>query len=206
MADVLDLPTEEGFVLRDITTYHNQVYDFDAAQKEPFPYHRKLGMTHGSRGIIATYTVNVVPQAMGFASSDEAFESVRAHLIKAVSRHVFTDVLRNQGNVWHCAALAVVEGSTVSYISSDYLSTVTHSAYPTSQPTVLRVKLYRNRTGIIAGTIVGVTAFIIAVMVASYFFKPASPEGTSDAAEPVQQQGAAAQHQGEPEYFPSNSE
>jgi hypothetical protein len=175
VTDLLNLFPEEGFVMRGVAEYHNQIYDspetapgaYDGINSRPAS--RRLGMTHGSRGIVVTYTVNVVPQALGYADSDSAFEGVKAKLVKAVTRHVFTDVARNQAMIWGCDALLVIEGATITHVSSDYLSTVTHSSYPTSSPTIVpRVRKQKNRTGVIAGVLVGVTVFIAAVMVAMY--------------------------------------
>lgn len=165
---LLNLPPLEGFELNTVFSYHNQVYDTPLSTVA----NRKLGMTHGSRGIVVIYTLNIVPTAIGFSDSNAAFEAIKAKLVKAVTRHVFTDVARTQALNWNCAALQVIEGSTLTHMSSDYLSIVTHSAFPTSSPTSLHVKRQRNRTGVIAGTVVGVTAFVIAVMV--FYLKKSS--------------------------------
>lgn len=175
LADVLNLDPEEGIEFTDVEIYENQVYDptmygFPAVHFDAID-HRRLGQTHGSRGVQLSYRVYFVPSAIGFSDSDAAFASVQEHLVKAVERHVLTDVFRTSGLTWGCDALTLTEGTSVTYMSDFYSSIVTHSAYPTGAPTSIYASRHRNRAGVIAGVLLGVTAFVVVVMIATFGVK-----------------------------------
>lgn len=158
MCDLLD---EEGFTFRgEAKDYNNQVFD------PQYEYTvRKLGQTKGSLGVVVEAELHAFPSKMGY-NDDAAFEFVRLSLKRGVDQHMFISVLRDMARYWSCPAVTVAEGVSLVYISESYESVILHSSYPTSKPTIVpRVVKTLNRNGIIAGTIVGVTAFLIFVMV-----------------------------------------
>lgn len=192
LSDILEIRPVEGFKLQsDPVDYFNQIFDFKSLNERPYVpipesvfadaamstsaevsaagrvhIRRRLGQNHGSIGSTLSYTLYIRPAALGFASNDEAYFSTRNDLLESLDRGVFVDVLRVKATAVGCDALARVEGSSATFISSDYLSTVTHSSRPTSMPSqVPRVRRAYNFAGIMAGTIVGITAFIVLGMV-----------------------------------------
>jgi hypothetical protein len=184
LAEILDLPEREGLELHgNAVEYFNQIYDYDFMSIRANPSAtsfmslsnlsgwtnytgRRLGQTHGSIGSTLQYTILVDTSRLGLTDADTAYWNTRADLLESLERHVFTDVVRVKAANNGCAALAAIEGSTITYFSYDYLSTVTHSSYPTSMPSmIMRVRRPYNFDGIIAGTIVGITAFIIVGMI-----------------------------------------
>lgn len=179
VAKLLDTFTEEGFKFRGRAVYYeNEIYDQDTTSTVAGPDHiqrpnehgRALGMTHGSRGAQVTYTVFVVPTAIGFSDSDAAYKYTKNVLLKSEDRGIFAGLLRDQADFWSCEALQVTEGTTITFVSSDYQSVVTHSAYPTSFPTLLpRVERPRNFVGVITGVLLGVSAFIALSMYLAFY-------------------------------------
>ena len=187
LSDILEIRPVEGFKLQsDPVDYFNQVFDFNGQIERPYVpvtnseavisaetltagrlyIRRRLGQNHGSIGSTLSYTLYIRPASLGFASNDEAYFNTRSDLLESLDRGVFVDVLRVKATAAGCDALARVEGSSATFISSDYLSTVTHSSRPTSMPSqVPRVRRAYNFAGIMAGTIVGITAFIVVGMI-----------------------------------------
>lgn len=133
-------------------------------------YRRRLGQTHGSIGSTLHYTLFIHPGHLGLTNTDEAYWNTRHDLLESLERQVFTDVVRVKAAATGCASLAAIEGSTLTYFSEFYQAAVTHSVPPTSVPTVHpRVRRAYNFAGIMSGTIVGITAFIVVGMVLLQF-------------------------------------
>lgn len=179
VTQILNIPTQEGFEFQQYFSYYKTDFSHDPLVTLPYTppvpdRRRKLGMTHGNVGTTVSYRVSFVPQALGFTDYDEAVSSVKSDLMDAASRGVLTSVLRSHslGGANGCPAFTKIQGTPILYISSDYMAEVTHMAWPTSMPTeVPRVRRFKNRTGVLAGTVVGVTAFVIAVVAAVYHKK-----------------------------------
>jgi hypothetical protein len=189
-AEILDLPPRESFQLHGkAVEYFNQIYDYDFLSVRENPdastfmalgnlsnwnnytgSTRRLGQTHGSVGTTLHYTLYIDTSRLGLIDTDEAYWNTKKDLLESLERHVFLDVMRVKASNTGCAALAAIEGSTITYFSNDYLSTQLHTAYPTSMPTITpRVRRPYNFDGIIAGTIVGITAFVTAGMILLHF-------------------------------------
>jgi hypothetical protein len=138
---------------------------FNFAESPNIGLGRKLGETAGNWGVTVSYTIYASPTHFAMSDTDELYATLKAHLIKSVRRGYMTSVIISMGRRRGCSSLQTVSGTDLVFISSDYLSTVTHSAPPTSMPSSVIVSHpRRNFNGIIAGTIVGITAFIMFVM------------------------------------------
>jgi hypothetical protein len=131
-------------------------------------------MKQGSRGIIVSFTLFIVPTSQKYdepyAGNDLAFAQAKEYLITSIDRNYFADVLNTQSEIWGCEALLVCDGATITYISSNYLSVVTHSAPPSSYPTLIKREDKQDFfRAIIAGTVVGISGFLLVVMLMAYY-------------------------------------
>lgn len=183
LTDSLNLRAEEGYKFRGrAVAYASNVFGFDYNTIQPNPQamtadiqpleSRNLGESKGNVGSSVTLTLYALPQSMGYSQDvdlDEVFDSLTSKLKKYAERTVIAGLLRDHGRSYGCAPLVATSAVEISYITSDYLTRMVHYGVPTSQPTLNpRVEGAKNRAGVIAGCIFGVTAFIMTSMYLAY--------------------------------------
>ena len=190
LTTMLGLEVEQGFDIYDtaVSAYENQIYDYNFLGYVPSDgdltvwTSRRLGMTQGSNGVTLHLSLTADPARLGLPDNDGAYNTVIGELKDSVVSHVLTSFIRDRATSASCAALSDLQGITVSYVSNHYAANVLRFAAPTSSPTINSAH-YRNRNGVIAGLIVGITAFIIAAMILAkyqtlvYFGFPSKIEG-----------------------------
>lgn len=172
VAIALGLQPEEGFQVFEtsVVGYENQIYDYNFLGYSPGDgdlsiwTSRRLGMTSGSYGVTLHMALVANPSRLGFTDSSLAYTTVMGELKDTVVSRVLTSFMRDQAVSSGCTSLQQIDGITVAYISNQYRTAVLRMAAPTSSPTVTRAH-YRNRDGVIAGLLIGITAFIVVAMV-----------------------------------------
>jgi hypothetical protein len=182
LAQALDIKQEDIVVKNDeMELYENQIYDYNSmnavVSKEFLDGTdsvinlfggRRLSRTHGSRGITVNLALSANPHRMGFLDNDLAYFAIVNELKDTIRTHALTGFMRDQSFLAGCSSLAAMEGITPAFISNTYESTVYRSSAPTSFPTQVFAHRMRNRAGIIAGVLLGATAFILAVFAIVY--------------------------------------
>jgi hypothetical protein len=179
----------EGFIMNTpASAYSTEVFQYDyldtvedaafAAGTDPVwdvippaARQRRLGITKGNTGSSVQFTVVGSPQSLDLGDdNDVVFGTLRENFIRRVERGVFVGVLRDRARTYSCSSLSGTANAQIVFISSDYLTTGVHSAEPTSMPTRFpRVSSARNRSGVMAGVLVGFTALLLSSMAAAFY-------------------------------------
>jgi hypothetical protein len=175
-------------ITQSVSSYSNQIVDYNfldtvenaALETDSVPLYsylpatdtsrrRKLGATSGSYGSTVFIKLVSDPAEMGYTDTDAAYNAIINELRDTIKTYALTSFLRDQSYMAGCSALTAVSGITPSYVSSFYEKQVLNEATPTAAPTNKYATRRKNFAGAIAGTLLGVTAFIIVVMIFTYY-------------------------------------